>query len=124
MIDLYKKIPRVYVAGAYSADNVMGVLNNMRRGMELATKVLLAGFAPFCPWYDYHYIILLREGENLTVQDMYTYSINWLSVSDAVLVVPGWENSTGTKKEIEVAINLGIPVFYTLEELIRFLRKK
>ena len=43
---------------------------------------------------------------------------------DAVLVVPGWENSTGTKKEIEVAINLGIPVFYTLEELIRFLRKK
>ena len=124
MIDLYKKIPRVYVAGAYSADNVMGVLNNMRRGMELATKVLLAGFAPFCPWYDYHYIILLREGENLTVQDMYTYSINWLSVSDAVLLVPGWEKSVGTKMEIEVAVSLGIPVFEDLHDMIVWFGKE
>lgn len=114
---LYKKIPRVYVAGAYSSDNVMGVLNNMREGMKLATDVLLAGFAPFCPWHDYHYILMLQPGEKLAVQDMYTYSVNWLTVSDAVLLVPGWENSVGTKMEIQVAHSLGLPVFESLEAL-------
>ena len=35
----------------------------------------------------------------------------WLEVSDAVVLVPGWEQSNGTKKEIEVAEKLGIPVY-------------
>ena len=41
---------RIYIAGAYSANNVLTVLDNMREGMRLATKVLLLGYAPF--YYD------------------------------------------------------------------------
>ena len=111
---------RVYVAGAYSADNVITVLDNMRAGMRLSLEVLLAGFAPFVPWFDYHFQLMLREGEDLTVGHYYKYSMAWLEASDYVLVVPGWENSKGTKAEIARAEELGIPVFYKLSDLIDY----
>ena len=62
---------RVYVAGAYSASNVISVLDNIREGMRLSTQVLLLGYAPFCPWLDHHFQLMLREGEKLSVDDYY-----------------------------------------------------
>lgn len=109
------EMKRVYIAGAFSADNVLGVLDNMRKGMRWATKVLLKGYAPFVPWFDYHFQLNLREGEKLTVQQYYNYSLAWLAVSDVVFVTPGWENSKGTLKEIEVARALNIPVVFDIE---------
>ena len=108
---------RVYVAGPYSASNVISVLENIRAGIELSTRVLLLGYAPFCPWLDYHFTLMLREGEKLSVDDYYKYSMAWLEASDAVLLVPGWEKSIGTQKEIKRATELGIPIFYDLMEL-------
>ena len=118
-IHVPNKIHRVYVAGAYSADNVISVLDNIRRGMRLSTEVMLAGFAPFCPWFDFHFQLMLRLNEELTVEDYYRYSLAWLEVSDAMLIVPGFEKSRGTLAEIERANSMGIPVFYSLEDLIK-----
>lgn len=109
---------RVYIAGAYSADNVVAVLDNMRRGMRKATEVLLAGYSPFCPWLDFHFQLMLREGEILSVSDYYAYSMAWLEASDAVLVLPNSEKSIGTQKEILRARQLGIPIVETLVGLI------
>ena len=111
---------RVYVAGSYSSDNVITVLNNMRIGMRLGTQVLLAGYAPFVPWFDYQFQLMLRDGETLTVQDYYDYSMAWLEASDCVLVVPNSDNSKGTRAEIKRAKELDIPVYYTLAELEYF----
>jgi hypothetical protein len=108
---------RIYVAGSYSADNVTTVLDNMRNGMRASVEVLLAGFSPFCPWLDYHFQLMLRDGETLTVEDYYNYSMAWLEVSDAILVLPNHHQSKGTLAEIARAKELGIPIFYSLEEL-------
>lgn len=108
---------RVYVMGAYSANNVIGVLDNIRKGMRLATEVLLAGYAPFVPWFDFHFQLMLRENEVLTVNDYYEYSLAWLEVSEACILVPGWKGSKGTLKEIERANRLCIPIFDSLQEL-------
>lgn len=108
---------RIYVAGAYSAGDVLSVLDNMRRGMRASTEVILAGFAPFCPWLDFHFHLMLWNKEKLEVQDYYDYSVAWLEVSEAVLVLPNSENSVGTQKEIEIARGFGIPVFYSMEAL-------
>lgn len=108
---------RVYVAGAYSANNVIDVLDNMRRGMRVSTEVLLAGYAPFSPWLDFHFQLMLRGAEKLTVEDYYEYSLAWLRVSDVVLVLPGWENSKGTKAEIAEAHRLMIPVVYDIDQV-------
>ena len=103
---------RVYIAGPYSANNVISVLDNMRRGIRAGTEALLSGYAPFVPWLDYQFQLMLRDSEKLDVERYYEYSMAWLEVSDAVLVLPGWENSKGTLAEIKRAEELGIPVVY------------
>jgi len=118
------KIKRIYVAGPYSSDNVIDILNNMCRGMRLATEVLLAGFYPFAPWLDYQFSLMLQDDESLTIDDYYKYSIAWLEVSDAILVTQNYEKSNGTLKEIEKARELNIPIFYSLGELKRHDKNK
>ena len=108
---------RIYIAGAYSADNVISVLDNMREGMRLATKVLLLGYSPFVPWFDFHFQLMLRGDEKLTIKDYYRYSIDWLEVSDAILIIPNWKRSKGTIAEIEKAKELKIPIFYDISIL-------
>ena len=114
-----KNFNRIYVAGAYSSSNVIGVLTNMREGMRLATQLFVAGYSPFCPWLDFHYQLMLRDGEQLSVEDYYRYSLAWLEVSDAVLVGqwPGCSESVGTMAEIDRAQELGIPVFTSIDDL-------
>jgi len=109
---------RVYVAGSYNGPNVIRVLDNMRIGMEAAKKVLLHGMAPFCPWFDYHFQLMLKGHEDLTIEDYYNYSIAWLEKSDAVYVCNLRKESVGTKKEIDVALRHGIPVFYLFQDLL------
>lgn len=109
---------RIYVAGSYNGPNVIRVLDNMRIGMEAAKMVLLAGMAPFCPWFDYHFQLMLKGHEELTIEDYYNYSIAWLEKSDAVYVCNYRQDSVGTKKEIDVALRLGIPVFYDFQDLL------
>ncbi len=109
---------KVYCAGAISDTNNLKVLENMRRGIRMSTEVLLCGMAPFCPWIDYHFSLALKDGEVLTIQDYYQYSLAWLEVADVMLVVSGWEQSVGTKAEIQLALESGIQVYYSIEELI------
>jgi len=45
-------------------------------------------------------------------------SMAWLDVSDAVLVLPKYRKSGGTNLEIARAKELGIPVFYSIEDII------
>ena len=114
---------RVYVAGAYSADNIIKVQANMRRGLALSVKVLQAGFAPFCPWLDFQFGLI----DAITLQQYYDYSLAWLEASDALLVVQeGWKDSKGTLNEIKVAGDLNIPVFHDFDEMVDYfqIRKK
>jgi len=115
----YLKMKRIYIAGAYSADNVLDVFHNIRNGIEMSSHILRLGFAPFCPWLDYHYV-LEDNFRVLTVQDFYEYSLAWLEVSDALLILKDYEHSKGTLAEIEFAKEKNIPVFYDVDELLNF----
>ncbi len=106
---------RIYLAGAYSATSTIAALDNIRRGIRAATEVLLAGDAPFCPWLDHQFVLALREGEALTASDLFAASLEWLKSAEAVVVLPGADNSVGAQKEIKIAEERGIPV-YTLAE--------
>lgn len=99
---------RIYVAGKYSADNVIDVLKNIRIGISACAKIIKEGNSPFCPWLDWQFSMF----EDITVPEYYAYSMAWLEVSDEVWVLPNWETSKGTVKEIARAEELKIPVKY------------
>ena len=107
---------KIYVAGPYSGDNVIDVLKNIGRGEKMCTELFRLGFAPFCPWHDKSFVTN-RPDDQFTVQQFYDYSIAWLEVSNAVLVLPNSDKSKGTQSEIRRSMELNIPVFYAIEHL-------
>ena len=109
---------KVYLAGPYSSDNILKGLENIRTGQRMATKLLLHGLSPFCPWLDHQLFLQLREGETISLETIQAHSMAWLRASDAVLVLKGFEASRGTLAEIAVAYERDIPVFYNLTDLL------
>jgi len=105
---------KVYVAGAYSANNVLDVLKNIGRGEKACAELFRLGYAPFCPWHDKSYVTDNCDID-LDVDQFYEYSIAWLRVSDCMLVLPGYEQSEGTLVEIEIANSINMPVIYNIE---------
>jgi len=109
---------RVYVAGPYRCSGKCGVdLDHMRTGLNMGMDVLLAGYSAFIPWFDF-VLKLIGRGAEIETKHFQAYCMEWLKVSDVVLVLPGWENSSGTIAEIETAKELGIPVVFSFEDLL------
>jgi hypothetical protein len=114
---------RIYVAGPYSANNVLDVLKNIGRGQKACAELFRLGFAPFCPWHDKSFVTDQPE-EQFAVEQFYRYSMAWLEVSDCVYALPGWRESKGTRAEIDRAYELDIPVFFKKEQILAWSLKK
>ncbi len=104
---------RVYVAGPYSANNVIEVLRNIGKGEEMAAWLFELGYDPFCPWHNKDFIIK-RPGGQHHLERFYEYCFSWLEVSDVMLVIG---ISPGVQAEIDYCRKKGIPVVYSLKEL-------
>lgn len=114
---------RIYVAGSYSANNVIEILDNIRRGIDVCTKLIIHGYSPFCPWLDFQYK-LSGKGNKISKEMLYDCSLSWLKVSEAMLIIPGSGDSEGTKKEMEIAKKLGIPIFHSVEDVVKNITEK
>lgn len=102
----------VYVAGAYSG-YIMDVATNIRKGRRVCIDLVLLGYNPYCPWNDWEWAVV----EDIPKEAFQRVGIAHLLKSDCVFLVPGWENSGGTKREIEIAKQRGIPIFSNIDEL-------
>ena len=109
---------RIYIAGTMSDPNCIKFLENLRRGIRVSAELVLIGFHPFSPFIDFQFFLALRNDEKITDKMIKDYSLSWLAVSDAVLVLPDYEESAGTIAEIKRAHQLGIPVYFSMEELV------
>jgi len=103
----------IYIAGSLNSDAI-GYIKNMHRMIKYAKEVRNAGYAVYVPALDF--LEGLVDG-NFDYPDYFDNSQPILARCDAVALTPGWETSKGTKREIEFAESLGIPVFDDINQL-------
>lgn len=116
---------RVYVAGPYSptGNDPTTFLSNIRKGVRMSARLLMLGYMPFCPFFDFLLWFTLRGKEKISVLQIRAYSLTWLRCCQAMLLLPGWQHSTGCQGEIAEAHRLGIPIFYSLKDLRKYFEK-
>jgi len=112
---------KVYVAGAISAPCPQD-LKNIGIGQRATIKLIEKGYLPFSPFLD-NQLFLHKEGMNITKQMIQDYSIGWLLNCEIVYVLPGHENSAGTQREIDAAMEHNIPVVYNEDDLVAEARR-
>ena len=114
---------KIYVAGAYSADNILDIMANVKKGQDMAAYLIAHGYAVFCPFLDFQ-LALTAYGSDLTKEMYQANSMAFVESCDAILVLCGYEKSNGTKREIKRAKELDIPVYYDREKMMREVKQK
>ena len=104
---------RCYVAGKLNSDAV-GYLKNVSKMIKTARKLRSMGVAVYVPCNDLLEGIVDGEFE---YKDYFDNSQPWLLASDFVFVCEGWETSEGTKREIDLARDMGIQVYFSFTDL-------
>jgi hypothetical protein len=106
---------RVYIAGKLNAMAV-DYIRHCHEMMQWAETVRKLGYSVYVPCVDF---LMGVQFGYYTYDDYFNNSQPWLDVSDAVFVCPGWESSSGTKREIARAQKKNIPVVYSIGALIK-----
>ena len=106
--------PRVYVAGPYRADTPEQVNAHILQARDAAAALYRLGYSPFTP----HSMTARFERDYPDLPDeLYLETLlDWLPFCHAILLLPGWESSTGTLAEHKRATELDLHVFWSLEE--------
>ncbi len=110
---------KIYIAGRYSSTNIIDGLRNIGQGRKVAADLFELGFAPFAPWWDASFVID-NPGGHYSKQMFYDASLQWMEVSDAVYIISGVGDGGGVDAEIMRAGELNIPIFYKLDDLLRW----
>jgi len=95
-----------YVAGPYRADTIYGVAQNIQKARAVALRLWKLGYAVICP----HSNTAFFDGacpDSVWLEG----DIEILTRCDLVVLVPGWEASSGTRAEIAEARRFDIPVY-------------
>lgn len=101
---------KVYIASPYTLGNK---LENVKRQMECGNILIECGYAPFIP-------LLTHFQHSEYPQDYETWlklDFEWIKSCDCLLRLDG--ESPGADKEVEYAKSLGIPVYYSINKLIK-----
>lgn len=104
-----KPRPRVYIAGPYTTPDPAV---NTAKAMGVWHDLQDRGFSPLCP----HLSHFLHMHKALPYEEWLAYDNEWIPCCHALLRMEG--ESSGADKEVELATRLGIPVFYSVRELV------
>lgn len=102
---------RVYVAGPYTQGDKNG---NVERAIGAGETLWCAGFLPYVPHLSYWWE---RRFPAHSYEEWLELVGAWLPYCDIVLRLPG--ASSGSDLEVAQAVDLGIPVYTSLLELLK-----
>lgn len=104
----------VYVAGPYTADDHEGVELNVARAIHAGNRLLDAGVWPYVPHLSHFQHAAKARG----YEEWMALDFAWLRKCDALVRLPG--KSSGADREVALAGEIGMPVFHSVEEAIRW----
>jgi hypothetical protein len=102
---------KVYVASPYTLGDVAV---NVKLQIDTVDILMNKGFAPFAPLYSH----FQHMAHPRPYTDWVTIDMEWVAVCDCLLRLGG--ESKGADDEVRYADSLGMPVFYSIEELCTF----
>ena len=103
----------VYVAGPFRAPNSWEMEQNIRRAEAIALEVWKAGFACICPHAN------TRFFQGAAPDDVWLEGdLEILNRCDAIVVTSDWQCSKGATEEVRFAKAVGIPVYFSVNDLI------
>lgn len=102
----------VYIAGPFRGKTAWDVAQNVRRAEVRALEVWALGAAALCPHAN-----TANFDKTLTDQIYLDGTMEMLKRCDALITVPGYEISEGSRAEIQKAYDLRIPVYHDINAL-------
>jgi len=109
----------IYVAGPYTAEHPYEVYENIHVSWQMSLDIWGTGHVPISP-----HLCGCFMGGICSEQIFIEGTMEMMRRCDAIMVLPGWQHSSGTKGEIVEAVKLGTPIFYRFSELVEWLRKQ
>jgi len=97
---------KIYIAGPYTKGDLM---TNIRRAIQVGENLANIGHIPFIPHLTAFWHMVTPHDD---VDFWYAYDNEWLRVCDAVFRFSG--ESVGADKEVELARELGLPIYYSI----------
>jgi len=103
----------IYIAGPYIGNSsIESVERNIREAEKYQIALANKEIGFFCP-HNHTEHFSTKKGATPPEKFYYELDLQFLKrTADAVLAIPGWENSWGTKREIAWAKKNGIKIFY------------
>jgi hypothetical protein len=98
----------VYVAAPYTTPDPV---ENTHKAVKVCNALREEGYIPFCPHLTMLWHTICPQPYRFWME----YDQAWLSKCDVLLRLPG--ESSGADEEVDVAMDLNVPVVYGVEEL-------
>jgi hypothetical protein len=113
----------VFISGPYMGNvrnydhtNYFNIDRNINRAAEAAAGLAREGITFFCPHlHSAHFEVITPD---VLPAFWYDLDLHFLRACNAILLLPGWQESKGCKVELEEANLQHFPVFYTVEEVV------
>lgn len=104
---------KVYIAGPYTKG---GEARNVRNAIFLAEEIREAGLTPYIPHLTHFWDMIVPHDYEFWM----AYDLEWLESCDVLYRMYG--ESSGADREVKLAKGLGIPVVYSMKELLDWVR--
>jgi hypothetical protein len=96
-----------YIAGPFRAETPWLVEQNVRRAERVALAAHLEGYAAICP----HTMCRHLEGA-ASDESWLEAGLELLRRCDVLILLPGWEVSSGTRAEFQAALDAGQDILH------------